>query len=302
VLVLNAGSVYCIAVGAAFASGLLGRTDVSVWRAFPANWWANVNLVVGGYDSLARDVLLLTLVPFLVLPRRKSRFLIAYTLVVVVTILNPLTGRWIMDIVTSGSYWRFVYLLPLPLCAGLVVRCFVPGTLRFRPSTRLAGGILTLAMAVYAFHASVFANCPLKPVWAYKLPRDEELLARKVARHLGEGALVLAPQEPAWVMALLNPSLRFVSIRIPETLHVFRNVNRAEEGVRRVDAQGLVTDGQATPGRLEAIGQILRRGLDAIVVTPRALPTLTGVLDKEGRRWRVVEQTDQYLMVAPQRP
>jgi hypothetical protein len=54
--------------------------------------------------------LLLTLVTFLVFPRRKRRFLIFYTLTLVVTVVNPLTGRWVMRIVTPGSYWRFISL------------------------------------------------------------------------------------------------------------------------------------------------------------------------------------------------
>ena len=301
-LALNGGSVYCVALGMAFATGLLGRTDMSAWTGFPSSWPINVNLVIGGYRALARDVLLLTLVPFLVLPRRRSRFLIFYSLTLIATVLNPLTGRWVMQIVTSGSYWRFVYVLPLPLCAGLIVRCFVPGANRFRTFARMAGGILTLATTAYAYKAPVFVDCRLKPVTAYKLPQNEAILARKSARHLGHGAIVLAPEESAWVMSLMNPSLRFVSIRIPEALHVFRNANRAQEGAQRVAVQGLVTDGQATPERMEALREVLRRRLDAIVLTSQAFPALARVLEKEKRPWRVVEQTDHYLMLAPSPP
>jgi hypothetical protein len=153
--------------------------------------------------------------------------------------------------------------------------------------------------AVSAFQASVFANHTFKPVWAYKLPRHESIFAHKSARHLEAGAVVLAPEEPAWVMSLMNPSLRFVSLRVSETIHVFRIANRAEEGARRVEAQGLVTDGLTTPARLEALRQVLRRGLDAIVTTPMAWPTLARILGNEAHPWRVVEQTEQYLMMAP---
>ena len=296
-LALNAGSAYCVAVGTAFAAGLLGRTDMSAWVGFPSNWPINVNLVIGGYRALARDVLLLTLVPFLVLPRRKSRFIIFYSLMLIATVLNPLTGRWVMAIVTPASYWRFIYVLPLPLCAGLIVRCFVSGKMRFPVFARLTGGILTLTATAYAYRAPVFIDCQPKPVTAYKLPLNETILARKSALISGVAQIVLAPEEPAWVMSLMNPSLRFVSIRIPEALHVFRNANRALEGEQRVAAQGLVTDGEATPERLQALREVLRRRLDAIVLTPQAFRVLAGVLESEKRPWRIVERTDHYIML-----
>ena len=302
-LIVNGGSVYCLSLGIAFAAGMLGRTDMSVWEdTFPLRWRSNVNLVIGGYHALTRDVLLLSLVPFLVLPRRKSRFLIFYTLTVVATVLNPLTGRWIMKIVTPASYRRFVYLLPVPLCAGLVVRCFVPGTMRFRASVRLVGGVLTLATAALAYRTSALADVQFKPVWAYKLPTSETILARKSARRLGHGAVVLAPHEPAWVMSLLDPSLRLVSVRTAEIPHVFRNANRVEEGAQRVEAQKLVTEGEATPERMEAFLQILRQGLDAIVVTTRAFPTLARVLDENNLHWRVAERTDEYRLILLEHP
>ena len=127
-LTLNFGSLYCLGWGAAFAAGLLGRTDMSAWMTtFEASWTGNLNLVIGGLWVLGRNVFLLILVPWLVLPRRKSRFLILYSLMLFATVLNPLTGPWIMRVVTPASYWRFMYLLPLPLCAGLLVAASSPG-------------------------------------------------------------------------------------------------------------------------------------------------------------------------------
>ena len=176
---MNGGSIYCLALGMAFAAGMFGHTDMSVWEVtFPSSWRSNINLVVGGYRALARDMLLLTFVPLLVLPRRRSHFLIFYTLSLVATVLNPLTGRPLMRIVKPASYWRLVYLLPLPLCAGLVVRCFVPGAMRFKTPVRLIGGLLTLTIAVLAYRGSAIAGVQLKPPWAYKLPRSEMSLAR----------------------------------------------------------------------------------------------------------------------------
>ena len=298
-LIANGGSIYCVAVAGAFAAGLLGHTDMSAWSIFPTRWSANLKVVIGDYPTLARDALLLTLVPLLVLPRRRSRFLILYTLTLVAAVLNPVTGPWVMRIITPSAYWRFLYALPLPLAAGLIVRCFVPGTMRFRAIARVAAGILTLATTAYAYKAPAFADCRLKPVRAYKLPPNETILARKTAPHLQPGAVVLAPEEPAWVMSLINPALRFVSVRSPEAVHVFRNVNRDHDGAERVAVQGLVSDGQATPQRLEALRDVLQHRLDAIVVTSQAFPTLAPILYQEERPWRVIERTDRYLMLAP---
>ena len=302
-LALNGGSLYSLGWGAAFAANLLGRTDMSVWMTtFEPSWAGNLNLAIGGLGILGRNVLLLVLVPWLVLPRRKSRLLIFYSLMLVATVLNPLAGRWVMKMVTPASYWRFIYLLPLPLCAGLLVRCFLPGPSRFGRVARVGGGLLTLAVTIYAYQASALADCQFKRVWAYKLPKNELILARKSAQHLGSRAVVLAAEDPAWVMSLLDPSLRFSSIRALETVHVFKNGKRTEEGIQRVQAQRLVTDGERAPERLEALRQVLRRGVDAMVVTAQAYPSITGLLEDENRRWRVAEETARYKLILFEHP
>ena len=113
---------------------------------------------------------------------------------------------------------------------------------------------------------------------------------------------MLAAEDPAWVMSLLDPSLRFSSIRAVETVHVFKNGKRTEEGIQRVQAQKLVTDGERAPERLEALRQVLRRGVDAVVVTAQAYPSITGLLEDEGRRWRVAEETARYKLILFEHP
>ena len=302
-MAVNGGSIYCLALGMVFAAGMFGHADMSVWETtFPSGWRSNINLVVGGYRALARDMLLLTFVPFLVLARRKSRFLILYTLALIATVLNPLTGRLLMSIVKPASYSRLVYSLPLPLCAGLIVRCVVPGAMRFKTRVRVIGGLLTLTTAVLAYRGSALGSVQLKPACAYKLPRSEMSLARESARHLEHKAFVLAPEVPAFVMSLMDPSLRFVSIRMGDTLHVFRNANRAEDGSSARRAQRLVSGYEATPERRRALREFLRRGLDAIVVTSQAFPTLAGVLDEDHRPWRIAEQTNEYRLILLEQP
>jgi hypothetical protein len=297
-LTLNVGSAYCLGWGAVFAAGLLGHTDMSVWRtAFEASWTGNLNLVIGGPWGLGRNILLLNLIPWLVLPRRKSRFLMLYCVMLLATVLNPVTGPWVMTVVTPASYWRFMYLLPVPLCAGLVVCCFLPRPCRFGRFARISGGLLTVAAVTYAYESSSLAECHFKQVSDYKLPENEMILARKSAQHLGSGFVVLAAEDPAWVMSLLDPSLRFPSIRARETIHVFRNGNRTKEGIQRVEAQQLITDGQLAPERLESLRNVLRRGVDAMVVTAQAYPLIEGLLATEGWRWRVAEETSQYSLI-----
>ena len=66
---------------------------------------------------------------------------------------------------------------------------------------------------------------------------------------------MLAAEDPAWVMSLLDPSLRFSSIRAVETVHVFKNGKRTEEGIQRVQAQKLVTDGEQPPNDWKHYGR-----------------------------------------------
>ena len=103
-------------------------------------------------------------------------------------------------------------------------------------------------------------------------------------------------------MSLMDPSLRFVSIRIGDTLHIFRNANRAEDGARRVEAQRLVSGYEATPERRHALEEFLRRGLDAIVVPSHAFPTLAGVLNEDHRNWTIAEETNEYRLILLEQP
>ena len=124
------------------------------------------------------------------------------------------------------------------------------------------------------------------------------ILAKKSAQHLESSSVVLAPEDPAWVMGLLDSSLRFPSIRAIETIHVFKNGNRMEEGIQAgVQAQRLLTDGEPVPERVEALREVLRRGVDAVVATVQAYPVVVGLLEAEGRRWRVAEETAQYKLI-----
>jgi hypothetical protein len=89
---------------------------------FPQDFWGQVSLLEQGVHFPLTWILFgCALLACLCRPRR-HRFLLTWTILLVLFVLNPWVATWMMQHVTSENiYWRMFYLLPLPLMLGVVI-------------------------------------------------------------------------------------------------------------------------------------------------------------------------------------
>jgi hypothetical protein len=290
---VNLASVYPLGIGFAFAVGVLPKPDMTTWSQWEPVWWRNLyGYVIGDAKTLVRDFVLLLLVPALALRPPHRRFLLLFSFVVAAVFLNPISGPRVLRIVTPANYWRFAYLLPLPLCAGLVVTCVVPpGSLARRASG--AAALLTIA---WAFESPALLQSPHPTLTGYKLPPSELTFASIALPHLRPGDRVLAPEQVVSTFALLDPTLRFVAGRSIETPGLFRTAGRAEEGARRVGAQRIVSQGTVTDEGQAGLRDAVGRRLRAVVTLPSLEPVVVPLLQDAGGQWTVAARDTTYTL------
>ncbi len=292
---LPLGAAYPAAIGAAFAAGVLPRPDMSLWGNWEPDWWRNVyGYVVGDGRTLLRDAVLLFVVPALGLRGVDRRFLPLLSLVVVATMMNPLSGPIVLRHVTPANYWRLAYLLPLLPCAGLAATCCLAPS---QSTLARAAGVLALAVVLWSFDASALLRNPRCALGDPCLPARELAFARHALPHLGPRDRVLAPEEVVWVLGLLEPRLRFVAGRTIETRGLFLSAGRADEGIVRDAAQRLVSEGRINDEAIAGLRQALARGLRAIVVPVDLEPVVSDLLVREGMRARVGERDSGYALL-----
>jgi hypothetical protein len=89
---------------------------------FPRDFWGQLSLLEQGARFPLTWILFgAALLVCLYRPRR-HRFLLTWTILLVLCVLNPWIATWMMRHVTSENiYWRMFYLLPLPLTLGVVL-------------------------------------------------------------------------------------------------------------------------------------------------------------------------------------
>jgi len=304
---LNLASIYPIALGAAFSLGFIHLpVDTSLWEylmPWPRNWWSNLALVIGGGESIFRDLFILVALPVVCLPKPGARFIVSLSLVFIILFVNPLLGPYGLTILTPGGYWRLVYLFPLPFCAGLFICCFQRGEQRKRLASwrYLTAAVVVLSTAL-AFHSSIFAAWTRykSPFSLRFLPRQLELARNTEGKITGHN--ILGPPQAVWVAALLNPGARFEATRPPITRHIFRNAGLTGEGERRVAAQMVVWKGELTPESEYAFHKSLENGVDAIITIKKHLPLIKDLLTRESGNWNIVNERGYFILLLKDRP
>ena len=83
-------------------------------------WREAVDFVIGGPAEYARCVILVVAVPLLLIRGRAGLFLFFYLCAVWLLCVNPLLAPWWMKNIFAYTYFRLVYLLPLPFLCVLI--------------------------------------------------------------------------------------------------------------------------------------------------------------------------------------
>jgi hypothetical protein len=287
-------------------------TDIFV-LAFPTIWWQNLQLVVDSGYTLLRDLLILFLVPALTLKGRSLWFIILLSAVLLLLFANPPMGKLWIHFLFPASYWRMMYLLPLPWLFGLLAPALAVTVRQVRP---LAGvGRIALVMSVVAsvslaFEASVVYGVNSSPHFGlvrlidfkspleYQLPRAELDFVRASRGDL-HGKDVLGPDNINYVIGLLDPTVRFAVTRSDYTFFGFENLGQPDEGKARLAAQLLVSTCSDSGEGGPALKHCISNGVNAIVTVacnehPDRIP---GILASEGvGTWKEVRQADGYVL------
>ena len=134
----------------------------------------------------------------------------------------------------------------------------------------------------------------------WRLPRGEARFANEVAGDL-RGRSLLAGPPLSWVASLVVPGVRLEAARHKDTLHVFANVGRPEEGRRRIAAWEWARRCEAFPVGAAAAAESLRRGVDALVfpvcpATAGGERELQAVLEGAPGRWREAHRAHGYRL------
>lgn len=297
---LNFASVYSLILLVLMTVDMLPNYDLAgFYSTWPSSWSANVELVISNAREWVRDLCILLVLPLVCLPQLYGRFLALLTVVLGVLYVNPWVGPLILTWLTPGSYWRLLYVFPLPLCAGMTVLCLQwSGFTKWQISARIGALVLVMATVVAAHQHSVFIGVRLKAPTEYRFPPDEYAFSQSILARI-ENRHILAPEAIISVLPLLKPDVTLEAARSAQTVRNFATIGKLEEGQRRVAAQELVTTCVLTSTAQAAFLQSVRNGVDAVIVRhcgEMALPSVIALLQSQGR-WSESERSHGYVLM-----
>lgn len=303
-LALNLSAVYCSGIAAAVIVGWIPRpVDTRAWfHGWPTDWLGNLGLVIGDVPTLCRNLLLVVL-PAFALRKPLARFPIMFSSVVVLLCLNPLVAPFWFETIYPASYWRLLYFIPLPWCAGLIWVAGARAVTRggFAATKRWAAvGLVIAAFAagVVSFEAPVTSGATRwKSPTEYKFRPPDLAFARSMGKKLS-GASLLAPERVLVVLALLDPTIKLETARRSDqqTQHVFSNAGREEEGARRVLAQEVVSKGKHSPRHLQAFQQSLSGGVTAVITSTSSAALVEQLLAQDSLPWVESARDANYVL------
>ena len=274
-------------------------------------WREGMDYVVGGPAEHMRNIVLMVAISLLIVGSKRGLFLFLYICGVWLFCLNPLLAHRWMENILALTYFRLVYLLPLPLlcamlaAAGPRLEKQPGGSLRDR---LLPAGAL-LAVVISFFHSyRALSIMPQTEQVAWKSPEEYQLLkadtdfARDAGRHIAHSKLLAPGWTASCELPLLFPHMKVVAPRF--VTHYFAIAGNPMEGALRRQAQVFVEgEKNASPKRIEWLAArfraVIERGRANAVAAPesesaRVLATLQSI----DPRWhRVLEAGGLVLML-----
>jgi len=281
-------------------SGQMAMSDLSI------GWSRQLLLPASSIPRMVWALCLVVVAPLLALPRPRALAIALFAPVFVILVANPVLGGLLYRAVPD-VYWRFYYLLPIPLCCGLLVAALAqaisaPGRARYAAAKAVAAAVLVVAFAVTV---SLATFSPANVGFSWKKPAAWKLDAPTVAS-LGpslpalSGRRVLADEPAAVALALIDPSIHVLAQRPPNTLVAFALAGRLEDGQARVQAQAVAAGATASAPDLAAFSRVIASGADAVVVRTGAVETVEPLLASSGGTWRRIGSDGLYTIYLKQ--
>jgi hypothetical protein len=291
--------IYPLSLGLVLKIGFISstlRTDIYD-KNWPGNWWQNLFLVIGDFKGFARNVILCMVLLFILKTAKKRRMLAWYFIFLLLACFNPIAGKFWFSMILPASYWRLMYLVPVPLAFGAIFSFLVESSLlksrlsRCIPETILC--VAALFFTVFAFHYSpAFGpRTSVKFPWQYQVQR-KVVKMEKDARSFLNHHVILADKQVSSALPLLNPT---VSLAVPDyCLWKFSNAGMKKEGRQRQLAQFYIRGDFTDPGRTaaakSALIYMLRDVADALIVREASIRKILGEIPEINRLWKI-----QYL-------
>lgn len=173
--------------------------------------------------------------------RRNSRIasLTISSLCVCVAIILPPVSSFLIKLTLPGAYWRLAYASQMLLIIGLFsLLCFygIKRNQYFINLFRIAFGVcFTFGFGLLKTPAINFSV--IHAPQALKFPQQDIAFANFFATQTPVGTVAAIPEELIPAVGLLRPDIGLISSRTGDTIHVFVNKGRENEGKLRVAAQ-----------------------------------------------------------------
>jgi hypothetical protein len=237
-------------------------------------WRPAVDFVIGGPAEYLRCVVLMVAVPLLLVRGRCGLFLFLYLCGVWLLCLNPLLAAWWMKNIFAYTYFRLVYLLPLPFLCALTAaagpRLMQTSNVKERAIT---GAVLAVIIVSFVFTYRGVSILPRDPKLgvAWKSPAECQLLpanidfAKAAGRYIAHAKLLAPIWTAGCELPLLFPEMKVVAPRL--VTHYFANAGKPEEGnLRNQAAAFIVGERLGSPDRVKGLELKFRK----VVETGRA--------------------------------
>jgi hypothetical protein len=257
-------------------------------------WREAVDFVIGGPAEYLRYVILMVAVPLLLVRGRAGLFLFFYLCAVWLLCLNPLLAPWWMKNIFAYTYFRLVYLLPLPFLCALIAaagpRLMQISNANERVVTAAALGAIIVSFAFTYRGVSILPRDPKLGV-GWKSPTECQLLpanidfAKAAGRYIAHAKLLAPTWTAGCELPLLFPEMKVVAPRL--VYHYFANAGNGEEGNLRNQAEAFINgDRRFGADRLKSFEpkfrQVIETGRANAIAVPesesqRVLATLKSI-------------------------
>jgi hypothetical protein len=311
-LYLAVPTVYPIAILALLALNIIPKPiDTRMFGPDHMPWRETVDFVIGGPAEYLRDMILMVVVPLLLVRGRAGLFLFFYLCAVWLLCLNPLLAPWWMKNIFAYTYFRLVYLLPLPFLCALIAAAGPRLMQRSNAKERaIIGAALAAIILTFVFTYRGVTILPRDPKLGvgWKSPTECQLLPAnidfaKVAGKYIAHAKLLAPTWTAGCeLPLLLPQMKVVAPRL--VTHYFSNAGNPQEGILRNQAQAFIEeDKSGKPQRFRSLEpkfrQVIETGrADAVAVPESESERVLATLKSINPGWhRVLEAGGLVLML-----
>jgi hypothetical protein len=233
-------------------------------------WGQAMDFVIGGSGEYVRCIVLMVAVPLFLIRGRAGLFLFFYLCAVWLLCLNPLLAPWWMKNIFAYTYFRLIYLLPLPLLCALIAaaipRAVQKSNVKERAVTGAAVGAIILSF-VFSYHGlSILPRDPQLGV-GWKSPTECQLLPNNIEFAKAAGKYIAHAKllAPIWTagceLPLLLPEMKMTAPRLVS--HYFANAGNPEEGNLRNQAALFVTGERlANSERVKASEQKFRKVIE----------------------------------------